>query len=314
MHAGVLNPDLHQMISCSWVGGLPTLSLIPHTDPPTFAAAAQAFATLHYPHHHPVSNPANHRQHTSQHTPTTNEDVGQPISRVSTTASKVKAVVADDLSERITRGSAVLEEDCGQQISRSLGNAPSSSSKAAQFSHGQRPLGFPTASARRGTTLDAAELLSGGHRSSSANPAASPTSHDKAHVVPEAVAASQQLHSSPNFFQLPGQSSDLANAPDQSATSLTKPVSQLAAAMVANGGKGLLDNAVVGCLESGTCQEGAPLRRVDSGARARTPQTQTEIPLDPPRPRVGPPQAQAKPRPGLDDAAASSELLVFEDR
>ncbi|KAL0021447.1 hypothetical protein WJX79_000584 [Trebouxia sp. C0005] len=41
-------PDLPHMLSCSWAAGVPTLSLIPHTDFPSFAAAAQAFHTTHY--------------------------------------------------------------------------------------------------------------------------------------------------------------------------------------------------------------------------------------------------------------------------
>ena len=300
------------MISCSWVGGLPTLSLLPHTDPPTFAAAAQAFATLHYPHHDPVSNPAHHRQHTSRHTRTTNEDVGQPISRANTTGSKVKPVVADDLGKTITRGSAVMEEDYGQQISRTHGNAPPSSSKPAQVSHDQRPLGFPTAFVGCGATLGAAELLSSDHHSSSANR----TLRCEGHVLPKAAAASQQLHSGADFFQLPSQVSDLVDAPDQSATSLTKLVRQSAAAVVAKGGEELPDNAVLGGLESGTSQEGGPLNSVISDPRAKPPQTHTQNPPEPPRPRAGPPQAQAKPSPGFGDAsaAAGSGLLVFEDR
>ena len=336
MHAGA-DPDLPQMISCSWVGGLPTLSLIPHTDPSTFAAAAQAFAALHYAQHQPGgstptnlglpppswvyphrpgSTPTKHRQHTSRDMPTTNEDVGQPISRVSTTASKVKVSAADDVGERVMRDTAELEEDCGQQISRTLGSDPPSSSKAAQSSRDQQPTVLRAGFARHGTAPDTADLLGGGHQSSSAEERASPSLCDKAHVVPEAAAACQQLHSSAGFFQLTSQCPVLQDAPDQSATSLTKPVSQMEAALVAKGGEGLLDSAAVGSSEN-SVSEGVPLHSVDPGPNARTrPLTHTQNPPGPPKPRAGPPKTQAKPSPGSGDmtAAAASGLLVFEDR
>ena len=314
MHAGA-HPDLPQMISCSWTGGLPTLSLIPHTDPPTFAAAAQAFATVHYPQHQAVSTPTSHSQHTSRDIPTTSEDAGQPIRRVSTTARKVKALAADDFGEKITRGTAVPEEDCGQQMSRALGSPFARSIEAAQISRDQRPTGFQAGSAGRRTTLDAAELPGSGHHSSFANPAASPSHIDKPGML-EAAAASQQLHQSTDFFQLPVQRPDLTKAPDQSATSFTNPVSQLAAATEAKGGEGFLATAAVGYLEDNASQDGGSLHRVDPGPRARPPQTHTQNPPDPPRSMAGPPQGQTKPSPGLGDepAAAASGLLVFEDR
>lgn len=315
MHAGA-HPDLPQMISCSWTGGLPTLSLIPHTDPPTFAAAAQAFATVHYPQHQAVSTPTSHSQHTSRDIPTTSEDAGQPIRRVRTTSSKVKALAADDFGEKITRGTAVPEEDCGQQMSRALGSPFARSIEAAQISRDQPPTSFQAGSAGRRTTLDAADMLGSGHHSSFANPAASPSLSDKPGVL-EAAAASQQLHRSTDFFQLPRQRPDLANPPDQSATSLPNPVSQLAAATEVKGGEGLLASAAGGYLErNGASQDGGPLHRVDPGPRARPPQTHTQNPPDPPRAMAGTPQAQAKPSPGLRDAsaAAASGLLVFEDR
>lgn len=306
MHAGA-GSDLPQMISCSWVGGLPTLSLIPHTDPPSFAAAAQAFAALHYAQHQTWSTPTDHGQHVSRDTPTTNEDVGQPISRVSTTASKVKALPADDVGKRIMQGTTVLEEDCGQQISRSLGSDPPSSSEAAYISHDQQPAVLQASFARHGD-----DLLGGGHQSSSAKQGASPSLRDKAHVVPEAAAACQQLHCNAGLSQLPSECLDLENAPDHSVTSLTKPVSRSAAAMVAKGGAG----AVVGCSENVASQEGGPLHSVDPGPNARPPSTHTQNPLDPPKPRAGPPKTQAKLSPGVGgiSAAAASGLLVFEDR
>ena len=316
MHAGV-DPDLPQMISCSWVGGQPTLSLIPHTDPPTLAAAAQAFAALHYAQHQPVSIPADHSQHTKQATPPTSEDAGQAIRNISTTASKVKALAADDLGERVPRGNAVLEEDRGQQISNSLGNAPPSSSKAARISRDQQPTVFQAGFAGHGTTLDAANSLGHDHRSSSANPAASPSLCDTAHGVSKAAAAaSQQLHSSADLSQLPRQRPDLANASDQSATSHTNPVSQLAAVRVAEAGEKLLDSAAVGCLESGPSQQGAPLHWADPGPRARPSQNHTQDPPKLPTPRAGPLPTLAKPSPDLTNAsaAAASGLLVFEDR
>ena len=42
------HPDLPQMLSCTWTTGVPALTLIPHTESTSFAAAAQAFADLHY--------------------------------------------------------------------------------------------------------------------------------------------------------------------------------------------------------------------------------------------------------------------------
>ena len=309
MHAGA-HPDLPQMISCTWAGGLPTLSLIPHTDPPTFAAAAQAFATVHYPQHQAVSTPTSHSQHTSRDVPTTSKDAGQPIRRVSTTASKVKALAADDFGEKITRGTAVPEEDCGQQMSRALGSPFARSIEAAQISRDQRPTSFQAGSAGRRTTLDAAEMLGSGHPSSIANPAASPSLSDK----PGMLKAAAELHRSTDFFQLPTQRQDLTKAPDQSATSLTKPVSQLAAATEAKGGKRLLASAAGGYLErNGASLDGGPLH---PGLRAIFPQTHLQKPSDPPRAMAGTPQAQAKPSPGLRDAsaAAASGLLVFEDR
>lgn len=311
MHADA-NPDLPHMISCSWAGGLPTLSLLPHTDPPTFAAAAQAFAALHYPHHTPVSAATDHSQRASQDISTTNEDVGRPISREGTTASiTVTAVAADDMGQRVDRGSAVLEEDCGQQVSRAPGNAPVRNSKAAQTGPGQQQTAGCKADAVTAiATLSAADLLGGGHQSSSSTLAASPHPVDKAHVIPKMAPTSQPLHSSADVFQLASQSVDPANPPGQSVTSLTKPLSQSAAAVaVAKAAEGGEKKAAVGCPESGPSQEGPLLVRADPRATARTPLTHTQ---------ARPPQTQTKTqaRGDLHGASvdAANELLVFEDR
>ena len=40
-------PNLPQLLSCSWQAGVPTLTPIPHVDPPSFKASAQAFAAQH---------------------------------------------------------------------------------------------------------------------------------------------------------------------------------------------------------------------------------------------------------------------------
>ena len=67
------------MLSCTWPGGVPTLSLIPHTDPPSFSAAAQAFASTHYAH-----APRNaHTHETANAVTTASDDVGQKVSRES---------------------------------------------------------------------------------------------------------------------------------------------------------------------------------------------------------------------------------------
>lgn len=307
------HPDLPHMVSCSWAGGLPTLSLLPHTHPPTFAAAAQAFAALHYPHPKPVSATADHSQHATRDISTTNEDVGRPIGRDSTTASiMATAVAADDMGQRVERGSAILEEDCEQQVSRAPGNAPLGNSKAAPGSPGQQPAGCKADA----VTLCAADLLGGGHQSSSANPAASPRPHDEAHVIPKVAAASQQPHSSANASQLASQRLDPAKSPGQSVTSLTNPVlsqpaaamavSQLAAAMAAKGGE---DSAAVGCSESGSSQGMGLRHSINPRGRAVTPLIHTQARA---------PQTQSKPQAPGDSGGASvpaaNELLVFEDR
>lgn len=65
------------MLSCTWSGGVPTLSLIPHTDPPSFAAAAQVFASTHYAHQNA------HTPNPSNAVTAASDDVGQKVSRES---------------------------------------------------------------------------------------------------------------------------------------------------------------------------------------------------------------------------------------
>ena len=88
------------MLSCSWCAGLPTLTLIPHTDTPSFATAAQAFANMHY-------------AKSTAHLDSAADDMGEKMSRAALSAGKGRSLQgsrtsnasSDDLGERISRTS-----------------------------------------------------------------------------------------------------------------------------------------------------------------------------------------------------------------
>ena len=286
------------MLSCSWAGGLPTLTLIPHTDPPTFAAAAQAFAALHYSQHKPAAATATAvlGQHTSRDSYMSNEDFGQPMNRVGATANQIKAVAAEDFGQAVARGSATLEQHSGERISGT--KAHPSSIETAQISEAQQPAGSKADPAGRITTSSAADLTVGGHHtSSSANPALSPDQGEQ--VLPKAAVSSQQLHSNADFSQVLKQYPGLATAPDHPVRySIIEPVSQMAAGMAAKDGDKLLQTAAAERLDSSGPQGRVLLDRVDHRPRPGPPQTQTQTPPDP----------------HAAHAAAADGLLVFEDR
>jgi len=118
------------MLGCSWAAGVPTLSLIPHTDFPSFAAAAQAFHIAHYT--------SNATQLASSFAPdfgrkiargvattvaASGDDIGEKVSRATV---KVTAGAAEDIGERVSRAkvmpSAGTVEDAGQKAKRTAGN------------------------------------------------------------------------------------------------------------------------------------------------------------------------------------------------
>ena len=117
------HPDLPQMLSCTWMAGVPALTLIPHTESTSFAAAAQAFADLHY------------ATSTAQlATPATGEDFGHKISRAAETLAACRADGAgekvrgprvardgsDDIGEAVSRAKTLRDssDDIGEAISR----------------------------------------------------------------------------------------------------------------------------------------------------------------------------------------------------
>ncbi len=114
------------MLSCSWTAGVPTLSLIPHTDFPSFAAAAQAFHSTHY-----ASNATQLASSFAQNfgskigrgaattAAASGDDMGEKISRVSV---KLAAGNAEDIGEKVSRAkvmpAASVVEDVGDKDSR----------------------------------------------------------------------------------------------------------------------------------------------------------------------------------------------------
>ncbi len=97
------------MLSCSWTAGVPTLSLIPHTDFPSFAAAAQAFHIAHY-----TSSATQLASSFAQ-----DSRIGSRIGRGAATTA---AASSDDISEKASRATvklaAVNAEDIGEKVSR----------------------------------------------------------------------------------------------------------------------------------------------------------------------------------------------------
>lgn len=95
------------MLSCSWAAGVPTLSLIPHTDFPSFAAAAQAFHTTHY------------ASKASQLASSFAEDFGRKIGRA---AAPAAAANGEDIGEKVSRATvkpaAGAAEGIGEKVSR----------------------------------------------------------------------------------------------------------------------------------------------------------------------------------------------------
>ena len=95
------------MLSCSWTAGVPTLCLIPHTDFPSFAAAAQAFHAAHY-----TSN-------ATQLASSFGHDFGRKIGRATATTA---AASSDDMGEKVSRAAvkpaAGTGEDVGEKVDR----------------------------------------------------------------------------------------------------------------------------------------------------------------------------------------------------
>ncbi|DBA79811.1 hypothetical protein WJX77_011348 [Trebouxia sp. C0004] len=100
-------PDLPHMLSCSWTAGVPTLSLIPHTDFPSFAAAAQAFHTTHY------------SSNVTQLASSSAQEFGRKIGRGAETTA---AASGNDIGEKVGRATAKpvagAAEDIGEKVSR----------------------------------------------------------------------------------------------------------------------------------------------------------------------------------------------------
>ncbi|KAL0050812.1 hypothetical protein WJX82_007614 [Trebouxia sp. C0006] len=126
-------PDLPHMLSCSWTAGVPTLSLIPHTDFPSFAAAAQAFHTAHHANNatqlassfaqdfgHKIGRGA-----AATTAAASGDDMGEKVSRATV---KLAAGVAEDIGERVNRAkvtpAAGTVEDVGQKVNSGLAVAP----------------------------------------------------------------------------------------------------------------------------------------------------------------------------------------------
>jgi len=128
-------PDLPYMLSCSWTAGVPTLSLIPHTNFPNFAAAAQAFHSVHYASvaTRLASSFAQEFSHKIGRAPATTaadncDDIGEKVSRATV---KLAAGAAEDIGEKVSRAkvtpAAGAVEDVGEKANR-IAVAPTANS------------------------------------------------------------------------------------------------------------------------------------------------------------------------------------------